>query len=126
VAVRSLTLPVEGQPDAVTLAVVGEFDLGTADQLVARQSVLGFGGVLYMDSSGLFGLIKLDALANETRTRIEITVGALSDWSRPQQVWPRSSLSCPPPAGPTPPDQSAQQATPRSAQRSRFAVPVGK
>ena len=71
-AVRSLTLRVEGQPDAVTLAVVGEIDLGTADQLVARQPVLAFTGVHYMDSSGLFGLIKLDALANETRTRIEI------------------------------------------------------
>jgi anti-anti-sigma factor len=82
VAVRSLTFHTARQPDAVTLAVAGEVDLGTADQLgaqaaavlaeAARQPVLDFTGVPYMDSSGLSGLIKLHDLANETRTRIEI------------------------------------------------------
>ena len=83
---------IDRQPDAVTLAVAGEVDLGTADQLVAtaaavlakapRQLVLDFTGVPYMGFSGLFGLIKLHDLANEHAHGLRwITLGALSDWS---------------------------------------------
>jgi anti-sigma B factor antagonist len=78
----SLTFHIDRRPDAFRLAVAGDIDLSTVDQLVTqatailaeapRQLVLDFAGVAYLDSSGLSGLIKLRALADKTHTRIQI------------------------------------------------------
>jgi anti-anti-sigma factor len=82
--VADLTVAIERQGDRVSVAVAGELDLGTVDQLeqavagelaagAVAELVVDLGGVSFVDSSGLGALLRIRQATQQAGGQLILT-----------------------------------------------------
>lgn len=84
--VPAFELTVTGEPDTPVVALTGELDLETASELelvledllarLPRSLRIDLGGLMFVDSSGVSLLLRINRLAHERRIELQLTGAA--------------------------------------------------